>query len=365
MKLNVGIMFGGKSVEHDISIITALQVYENLDKTKYNVVPLYLNRQNEIYTGKKYFVLETYKKDIIDKPYILTFYKGAHILQSLTQKFKKRLKIDVILNCVHGKGVEDGTVAGFLEFTGIPYTSPSILPAAILQDKELTKEFLKQHNVKVLDSIVINSDNKIQIYELTKNLIYPKIVKPAHLGSSIGIAKSDNQEELVKNIQKALAYDDKVIVEEYLENFKEYSVAVYRRKNNIIVSAIEEIKKEKTIFDFNEKYINHHKDISHTFIKDEPLVKNIEQLVSNLYKKLELSGIVRFDFIEKDELYLNEINTIPGALSSYLFKEKGLSFSTLLDEQIKEALYEYTKRSRLISTFQSSVLDTTSKLTKK
>ena len=155
MKINVGILFGGKSVEHDISIITALQIYENIDKNKYNVIPLYLNHNNEIYTGKKYFDLETYKKPKKDKPYILTFHNGTHILQSITQKFKKRVKIDVIFSSVHGMGTEDGTLAGFLEFIGIPYTSPSILGSSICQDKAYTKETLKSININCLPFVYL------------------------------------------------------------------------------------------------------------------------------------------------------------------------------------------------------------------
>jgi D-alanine-D-alanine ligase len=365
MKINVGILFGGKSVEHDISIITALQIYENIDKNKYNVIPLYLNHNNEIYTGKKYFDLETYKKPIKDKPYILTFYNGTHILQSLTQKFKKRVKIDVIFSSVHGMGTEDGTLAGYLEFIGIPYTSPSILGSSICQDKAYTKEVLKSINVNCLEYIVINDENKMNLLSLTKNLTYPKIIKPAHLGSSIGISVVNNQEQLIKEIQKALVYDNKIIIETFLENFKEYNIAVYKRKNNYLTSSIEIISKENTIFDFDEKYINHHKDMKHQILQNENLIKQIEEIAVKAYQHLELSGVVRFDFIEKDQLYLNEINTIPGALANYLFKDKNLSFSVLIDEQIKQAIYIYNKRRRLIKTFNSSVLTNTNKIVKK
>lgn len=365
MKLNVGILFGGKSVEHDISIITALQVYENIDKLKYNIIPLYLTSRNEIYTGKKYFKLDTYKKAIKDNPHILTFYKGAHILQSLGKKFQKRKKIDVIFNCVHGKGLEDGTIAGFLEFIAIPYTSSSILPSALSQDKDISKNILTKINIPVLESTVVTEENKTKIYELINNLNFPQIIKPAHLGSSIGINVAENIEEAVKHIQKALCYDNKVILEPYLENFKEYNIAVYKRKNKYIFSSIEEITKANQIFDFNEKYINHHKDMNHVIIKDLELIKLIQEEALKIYQKFELSGIVRLDFIYKDKLYLNEINTIPGAMANYLFKDKNLSFSVLIDEQIKEAFLEHTKRTRLINTFSSSVLQNTNKLTKK
>lgn len=365
MKLNVGILFGGRSVEHDISIITALQIYENIDKTKYNVIPLYLNENNEIYTGSKYFNLETYKKPIIDKPHILTFYKDAYILQSLTQKFKKRVKIDVIFNSVHGMGVEDGTTAGYLEFIGIPYTSPSILGSSICQDKAYTKQILKDLNVKTLDCMIIKNEDKLNLINLTTNLTYPKIIKPAHLGSSIGIVVVHDQEELIKELQKALVYDNKIIIEDYVENFKEYNIAVYKRKNKIITSSIEIIKKKNEILDFDEKYIGHHKEKIHQILKDEELINQINEVVTKTYEHLELNGVVRFDFIHSDELYLNEINTIPGALSNYLFKDKELSFSVLIDEQIKQALYVNNKQKRLIKTFKSSVLSNTNKIIKK
>ena len=365
MKLTVGILFGGRSVEHDISIITALQIYESIDKNKYNVIPLYLNHNNEIYTGLKYFDIDTYKKPITDKPHILTFYNDTYILKSITQKFKKRVKIDLIFNSVHGMGVEDGTIAGYLEFIGIPYTSPSILGSSICQDKAFTKTIIKDLNIPVLDYIVIKNDQKLNLLKITQDLKYPKIIKPAHLGSSIGISVVNNQEELIKEIQKAFVYDNKIIIEDFLENFKEYNVAIYERKNQYIISSIEIIQKENKIFDFDEKYINHHKEQTHQILKDEELINKINNIVIKAYDYLELSGVVRFDFIEKDELYLNEINTIPGALANYLFKDKNLSFSVLIDEQIKEAIFTSTKRKRLIKTFNSSVLNNTTKIVKK
>ena len=365
MKLNVGILFGGRSVEHDISIITAMQVYENIDKNKYNVIALYLNHNNELYTGSKYFDLETYKTPIVDKPYILVSYQGGYVLQSINKKFKKRVKIDVIFNSVHGMGVEDGTTAGMLEFLGIPYTSSSILSSSICQDKAYTKEILKDINVNVLDYLVISNEQKLNLINLTKDLNYPKIIKPAHLGSSIGISIVTNQQELIKEIQKAFVYDNKVIIEDYIENFKEYNIAAYKRKNKIITSSIEVINKQNDIFDFNEKYINHHKEAKHQIVKDENLINQISDIVKKAYEHLELNGVVRFDFIENDQLYLNEINTIPGALANYLFKEKDLSFSVLIDEQIKEAMFVNSKRKRLIKTFNSSVLENTTKIIKK
>ena len=365
MKLNVGILFGGRSVEHDISIITALQIYENIDKSKYNVIALYLNNNNEIYTGNKYFSLATFKKPINDKPHILTFYKDTYILQSLTQKFKKRLKIDVIFNSVHGMGVEDGTTAGFLEFVGIPYTSPSILGSAICQDKAYTKEILKDLNIQTIDYLIIKNEDKLNLNNLTKNLTYPKIVKPAHLGSSIGIAVVYNQEQLIKELQKALIYDDKIIIEDYIENFKEYNVAVYKRKNKYITSSIEIIEKKNEILYFDEKYISHHKDTNHKILKDKDLIEQINEIVIKTYEHLDLNGVVRFDFIQSNELYLNEINTIPGALANYLFKDKDLSFSVLIDEQIKQALYVNNKQKRIIKSFKSSVLNNINKIIKK
>ena len=356
--MKVGVIYGGKSLEHDVSIITALQVMSNLDTNKYKVIPLYLTHENELLSFKKLRKIDIYSKNLARKPrYTIVSHKGVHSLMCLNRKFKNKQKIDLIFNCTHGFNTEDGTVASWLNLLGIPNTSPKILSSTISQDKEYTKIIMKGIGVKVLEYISINDSNLEKINELTKDLNYPLIIKPAHLCSSIGIQKVYNKDELNDKVKQSLMYDDKIIIEKYLKNFKEYSVAVYKRKNEIYISEIEEINTDNKIFDYEEKYINHHKENEHTFLKEKNLINQIKEYSKKAYLKLELTGIVRFDFLKDDnDLYLNEINTIPGGMANYLFK-KQISFKLLLDEQIRETMFLFQQNKKYINIYKSSILN--------
>lgn len=359
--LNIGILFGGISVEHDISIISAIQVMNNIDRNKYNVIPLYLTKTGELVTGKRFEALDTFKKEIEVKKsewVNLSYYKGKCNLSFPFKKFKKTLKIDLILPVVHGKGVEDGNISGFLEILNIPHTTSSILGASIAQDKEFTKIILESINVKTIEyEVLYNIDNQI------KNNDFPKIVKPAHLGSSIGIKKVNNIEELTIALKEAFNYDNKVIVEKALTHFKEYSIAIYNRKEELMVSDIEEIKIKNEIFKFTDKYENGLKDETNHIIPakiNKKMQEKMLETVKEIYKKFELSGVVRIDFLydlDHKKLYVNEINTIPGSYAYYLFKEKGITFTELLNDLIKQALIDKEQRKNYISTFKSNVLN--------
>ena len=206
--MNIGVIFGGRSVEHDISIITGLQVINGLDKNKYNIVPIYLSKDNYIYCNKKYKKLENIKK-ISTKIGANSFLKkkrGIASGQSL-RKLQKKKKIDLIFNCTHGAGAEDGIVSGMLEFINIPYTSSNILSSSIAQDKDMTKKLLSAIGIPLLDHIVIKHKDKRNILEIIKDINYPVIIKPAHLGSSIGIYIASSKEELLERVKQAFIYD--------------------------------------------------------------------------------------------------------------------------------------------------------------
>ena len=355
--MNIGVIFGGKSVEHDISIITGLQVIKNLDPIKYNIYPIYLTKNNYIICSKKLNSLENVKKIGSKKgpKKKSKIIRGTASLFQL-EKLHKRKKIDLIFNCTHGFGAEDGVVSGILDFYAIPNTSSNILSSSIAQDKDMTKRILNTINVPMLDYLVIKKEDKNNLFYLTKDIKYPVIIKPAHLGSSIGIFTAKNQVELVENIKHAFVYDDKIIIEELLNNFKEYSVSIYKRKNEFQLSKIEELDINSEIFTFDEKYINHHKEVTHYFLKDKDFINQIYKMTIDSYNLLEMNGIVRFDYLYSDgNIYLNEINTIPGGLSNYLYKDK-ISFKLLLDEQVRETLYKFKKKNELLTTFNSNVL---------
>lgn len=358
--MRIGVIYGGNSLEHDVSIITGLQVLNNLDIKKHKVIPLYLNRENELMSFKKLNDIETYNKKLKNKPkFTLVTNKGVHHLMCLNRKFHKKRKIDLIFNCTHGFNVEDGTIASWLNFLNIPHTSSNLLSSSISQDKDYTKLIMRSINVDVLNWITIKEDEKNNISDLIKDINYPVIIKPSHLGSSIGIFIAYNKDELTDNIKQAFKYDNKVIIEQLLNNFKEYAISVYKRKNKLYCSKIEIINCNNEIFDFDEKYINHHKLIEHTFLEDSKLIDKIQEIAYRAYNKLEMNGIVRFDFLQdENNIYLNEINTIPGGLSNYLYKDQ-ISFKLLLDEQIREALFQHQQKNKHIKNYKSSILNNT------
>lgn len=365
MKLRVGVLFGGATTEHDISIITGLQVLNNLDHNKYDVVPLYLTRGNEILSSKKMFSIEFFKTKINKKRIIYSLYSDGGVwMSNVFRKFKFRKKIDLIFNCTHGFGVEDGTASGFLNYLKISYSSPNVMTSSICQDKDFTKKFLKTLDIDVLDHITIKDGNIQNNLEKLKDIDYPVIIKPAHLGSSIGIKVVHSNNELLENLRNGFIYDNKVILEKYLDDSIEYSIAVYRRKQDIITSRIEVINKKYEIFDFKEKYIETNKLYNHNFIDEESNNgKKIIEIAKQIYDSLEMKGIVRIDFIEKEKLYVNEINTVPGSMAYYLFKN--ISFKTLLDEQVRQMLYEEQINKRYKQSFQTSVLNNKYKFYKK
>lgn len=367
--LKIGILFGGTSVEHDVSIISALQVMSVIDNSKYEVIPLYLTKNNTLLTGKRFLKMETFKNEI--KPKLgeyanLVNLNGIGYLSFSLKKLKKWLKIDLILPVVHGKGVEDGNISGFLKTLNIPYNSCDVLPASILQDKEITKVVLGNMNIKTIPCKVVYNNE-----EVTSNDEFPKIIKPARLGSSIGIKKVNNEEEYFLGIREAFKYDSKVIIEKALTHFKEYSLALYFRKEELVFSDIEEIVLKEDIYKFTDKYEHGTKDESLNKLPAK-LSKKIQEKIYNIskeiYLKLELSGIVRIDFLydlDEKELYVNEINTIPGSYAFYLFKNKDISFESLVNDLIKQTLINEEKKKKYISSFKSNILNKNTLLTKK
>ena len=271
--LKIGVLFGGTSVEHDVSIISALQVMSVIDNSKYEVIPLYLTKNNTLLTGKRFLEIDTFKNEIKPKlgEYVnLVNLNGKGYLSFLFKKLKKRLKIDLILPVVHGKGVEDGNISGFLKILNIPYSSCDVLPASILQDKEVTKVILENMNIKTIPYKVVYNNEEVAV-----NNDFPTIIKQARLGSSIGIKKANDEDEYLLGIREAFKYDSKIIIEKALTHFKEYSVALYFRKEELILSDIEEIVLKEDMYKFTDKYEHG--------IKDE----SINKLPAKISKKLQ------------------------------------------------------------------------------
>lgn len=376
MKLRVGVIFGGKSVEHDISIISAMQTLAAIDSELYEVLPIYLDKENRMLIGDGFDKLETFKKGDFSKAKEIFFYKTK---KGLTYGFLPKLKpskqiIDVILPVVHGAGVEDGTLSGFFELLGVCFAGPKISSAALAQDKVFTKHIYKSSNLNVLKGKELRkSDFDFEHFELV-DLMYPVIVKPATLGSSIGINKVNNNQELMEALKVAFNYDNKVLIEEALDSFREFNCAILKNRKQYICSAVEEVIPSEGLLSFYDKYGDAAQKVTESSNRIIPaeISEDLTNLIKNealkAYLILDLKGVARIDFLydeKSNQLYINEINTIPGSLSFYLMEKEGINFTELINILIKDALYEKNHHDQLMHHFESSVLQTKSLKLKK
>lgn len=390
MKLNIGVFFGGKSTEHEISCITANQAIQAINKEKYNVLPIYISKNGEFYTGEALFDIANYAKCVSNPEEVLTkvcIYKDGPLVKvdPIKNIFKKTQTIDVAFNAVHGTNVEDGTLAGFLQMLDIPYTSCDVLGGALGQDKAAMKDVFKAEDIPMVDYFVVyNSDfdaNNKKYIEKAKKMKFPLIAKPANLGSSVGIEVIESIDEFNEKINNCLQYDFKIVVEKMIKNLKEVNISVIGNNENARVSVIEEVT--NGFLDYNKKYlpngskagskklpnktgkIGASKGMASTARKipaqlTKTQQKTIEETALKVFRVLNANGCVRIDFMidnKTKKVYCNEINTIPGSLSFYLWKEVGLSFEDECDELIQNALNRYAKRSNKTYSFDTNILE--------
>ena len=361
---NLAIFYGGKSSEHDISIITAIQVMKNLDKRKYNIFPVYITQNNSWLMLKKYLDINIYANKNFKGSELVTGFFNGSLMKKNILGFKTLKKIDVSINCMHGLNGEDGTLAGMLELAEIPYVGSGVVASAVGMDKVIMKDVFKANNIPCarylgLKKEDINSNEMLDLAE--RKLGYPIIVKPANLGSSIGINISNNREELIKNIEIALNFDKKIILEQVIPNLREINCSVIGCDDYVETSLLEEPIGWKTFLNFDEKYIQ--KNANGSKVLDvhvsEDIDKKIKSLSIKVFKLLGCSGIVRIDYLFDDKskkVYVNEINTIPGSYANYLWRDK-YTFSVLLDRLIDMAVKEYICKNKYKYTFSSYVLD--------
>lgn len=378
--INVAVFFGGISCEHDISIITAMQVINNLDKSKYNVFPVYIDKVGNW----------VYSSDFVDLDSVVMRYELGHKCffvpndNILYRKNKLGLiraivKIDIVIVAMHGLNGEDGAIKVVCNISGIKCICPNVLASALALNKCVFKSYLKGiGGVNVITSISYNRKDGV---ELLKNNIkkaklnYPLILKPACLGSSIGISVCHNESELEQKINYSLRFDDDILIEQKLKNFKEYNIALIKTRDDIIVSEIEQPIGKEEILSYSDKYLtgtkgnrggmSNAKKIFPARIKAK-MRKLIVAMATRVYKELSLSGVVRFDFMydcDNDIVFLNELNTIPGSFAYYLFPK--LSFSKLLDICIDYEYFSNQSDNNKIKYFSSSVLKNAGKGIKK
>ena len=381
MKTTVGVLFGCPSVEHEVASISALQAIQSLDEEKYDIFPIYISKDGDWYWGDALFDIENFKNMeelLADCEKILVSPNaedGTVFVYPRSFLSKKPLAvIDVFLPVMHGAYGEDGSLQGFLELTGIPYTGPSVLAAATGMDKVAQKALCKMGGVPVLDCFWFYSvqwgDGEDDIIDyIERKFSYPVIVKPADLGSSIGIKIAEDREELVEAIETASHYSLKILVEHAIRNLKELNIAVLGDAYQAEVSEIEEPLNAGEILSFADKYLQPEggsKSAGMASLKrripaeiPEEMAERIRNYALDTFYCMNGSGVWRLDFMvdmDTDKIYLNEVNTIPGSLSFYLWEPKGLSYPRLLDRLIQIALRGKQQKKNMISSFNSNIL---------
>lgn len=381
MKIKIGVIYGGETVEHEVSVISALQAMNNLNEDKYDIVPIYISKDRIWYTGHMLRDIEFYKEFEDEKKYatkVMLYKKDkTFLLQRTTGLFRKDITdLDVILPVVHGNNVEDGSLAGLLDSIGIPYVGSHVLGGALGQDKVVMKQVMESVNLPILpytwfyDSEYL--DNKENILKEIKKIGYPVIIKPATLGSSIGIEVAKNEKDIESKIEDAMEYDTKIVVEKVIENLTEVNASVLGNYEYQKVSPLEEVMGEDEILSFADKYLGNAKSKG-TASKGmastsrivparipEKLTKEIQDTAKQVFKVLNLSGVCRVDFLidnKENRFYVNEPNTCPGSLSFYLWKEAGMKYSELLDEMVSIAIKEYKHKNQKTMSFKSSIFD--------
>lgn len=371
MKLSIGVIFGGRSLEHDLSVLTAIQAIDNIDKERYEVVPIYITKDLTFYSGGMLRYIDSYKDFRLIDRYAtkvnLINKNGKFILQTTGLIKRVYKEIHLAFPMVHGKYTEDGSIVGYLETLGIPIVGSDIYSSSLCQDKVFTKEVLNGNDIPVVDYVYFSdSDYKLDkedIFKKIEELSYPLIIKPARLGSGIGIEIVNRKEELESSIEKAMKNDERVLVEEYIADRREFNMAVLLSKGKLIGSVIEEIIKDEPC-NYYDKYRKDNEDdtFKRIFPADisKTLTEEIEKTSKKTYKVLALSGVARIDYVydnKKKKLYVNEVNTIPNFFSHHLFDDKNIDYRELLGIMIKEAIDKIHKENDMVKDIEDNLFN--------
>ncbi len=383
MSIQVAVFFGGKSVEHEVSVISGLQACAALDRGKYTAVPVYIAKDGAFYSGDEFGKIENYR----DIPRLLENARQVYLIRSggkvllkadVKKLFgaEKPLQIDVALPVVHGTFAEDGTLQGYLETLGLPYAGSDVLSSAVSMDKLVTKRLLRAAGLPVLPEAKITSEDFAErqgraLTDLETEITYPAVVKPVNLGSSVGISKAENRDRLIEALALAFKFASDAIVEPAVIHLREINVAVLGDREGARASVCEEPIGRDEILSFKDKYMSGGKgkasgmsSLKRRLPADIPdeLAKQAGELAVRAFQALGCSGVARVDFLLdtfRNTLYINEINPIPGSLAFYLWKESGTDFPALLEELISLAFARQRRRGELTFAIDTNLLSTT------
>jgi D-alanine-D-alanine ligase len=383
MKKQVGVIFGSRSCEREVSIISAVQLMRHADQEKYDIIPVYIDESGNWYTGDALKDIESFKPFNPDKKGItkvfpdlssgsgalLTHARGTGLFSK--DRIEIAARIDVYIIVMHGLHGEDGTIQGLLELANVPYTSTGVAGSALGMDKIMMKQFFRGADLPVLPGIGVTrtrylSEPKSVFEEVEKELGYPVFVKPANLGSSIGVSRADDRESLEESLELAFEYDRRVLIEAGLDKPIELNCSVLGYDEEIEASPIEMPINQDEFLDFKDKYLasggskgmaSLHRVLPAP-IEDE-LRDEIQEMSRKIFRMLDCKGVVRIDYMfdkNAGKLYITEINTIPGSLAFYLWENAGVAYTRLIDRMVGYAEKAHGDKNRANYAYTSDIL---------
>ena len=383
MKKHVGVIFGSRSCEREVAIISAVQLMRFADPEKYDIVPVYIDEHGSWYTGEALKEIGTYKpfnpeKKGIRKVFpdlssgsgaLLYLNKGSGLLAK--DKLEIAARIDVYIVVMHGMNGEDGTVQGLMELANIPYTSTGVTGSAVGMDKIIMKEFFRGADLPVLPGEWYTrreyaEDAPKIISDVSGKLGFPVFVKPANLGSSIGVSRADNEEELKDALELAFEYDRRVLVEKGLDKPVELNCSVLGYDDELLASPIEMPLNQDEFLDFRDKYLGGNGSKGMASLSrvlpapiEDSLKNEIEEMSKKIFRLMDCKGVVRIDYMFdrlSEKLFITEINTIPGSLAFYLWEKDGISYRELIDRMIACAEKAHDDRNKTNYAYTSDIL---------
>ena len=403
MSIKVAVVCGGSSVEHEVSVITAMQAAAALDRTKYSPIALYITKDNRFFTGDNLLDINSYKdiptalKNAMEV--IPVRHEGKSVLMSFPPKtFGKGtfIPVDVVLTAVHGTNVEDGTLQGLLEYWGVPYSGCNVCASAAGMDKWVMKSLFRAQGIPCLEGMLLSRNEFYSDIEKSLDMVeqkfgYPVIVKPSNLGSSVGISKARDRAALENSLSEALGFAQTAIVERAVQNLREINCAVLGDIDSARPSVCEEPLNATDILTYKDKYqsgggtkggklggkaggdklsggakgASGMASLSRQIPADIPadMEARVKELAVKAFQAIGASGVARVDFLldgESGELFVNEINTVPGSLAYYLWEAGDMSFTQLVDELITLALKKQRDKEKLSFSFDTNLLATAS-----
>ena len=383
MKKQVGVIFGSRSCEREVSIISAVQLMRHADQEKYDIIPVYIDESGNWYTGDALKDIGSFKPFNPDKKGItkvfpdlssgsgalLTHARGTGLFSK--DRIEIAARIDVYIIVMHGLHGEDGTIQGLLELANVPYTSTGVAGSALGMDKIMMKQFFRGADLPVLPGIGVTrtrylSEPKSVFEEVEKELGYPVFVKPANLGSSIGVSRADDRESLEDSLELAFEYDRRVLIEAGLDKPIELNCSVLGYDEEIEASPIEMPINQDEFLDFKDKYLasggskgmaSLHRVLPAPI--ENELRDEIQEMSRKIFRMLDCKGVVRIDYMfdkNAGKLYITEINTIPGSLAFYLWENAGVAYTRLIDRMVGYAEKAHGDKNRANYAYTSDIL---------